>query len=102
MIENQEDGPIIDVLAPSSVENIEKKKDEMITLEPIFDFSSEAKNFVENIKDKVLNKSESSFEPPPIDYEKEYNILVKCKDIANQYLKQNNTDIGLNSYLKVN
>jgi hypothetical protein len=101
MIDNREDGPVIETVISSPSEVNEKKINDQINSEPTVEFSSEAKKFVDKIKDKIINKSESSFEPPPIDYNKEYTNLIKCKDIANQYFQNKNIDISLDSYLKV-
>jgi hypothetical protein len=101
MIDNREDGPVIETANSSTSEFTEKKIDDQIINEPKLAFSKEARKFVDKIKDKIINKSESSFEPPPIDYNKEYLNLVKCKDIANQYFQNKNIDISLDSYYKV-
>ncbi len=101
MIDNREDGPVIETVNSSPSEVNEKKIVDQKNNEPIVAFSSEAKKFVDKIKDKIINKSESTFEPPPIDYNKEYANLIKCKDIANQYFQNKNIDISLDSYLKV-
>ena len=81
--------------------------------------SSFSKELLCNIKDKVLNKSDSTLELSPVDYKQEYEVLIKAKDVANQISRNSRAneimnkvqigkngdraafDLGLEAYIKV-
>ena len=85
----------------TTIVNNDLNKDESIKgIDSFLSTSSESKEFISNIKDKVLHKSESTTDNPPIDYTYEFNILMKAKDEANKISKVT-IDIGLDGYFKV-
>ena len=103
MIEDQEDSPLIDKieLNNSEVKKDDEKEEKIPSNVKDSTNTEEASSFVNKIKDKVLNKSESTKETPPIDYLHEYNILVQAKEVANYYFNNNNIDTCLDGYIKV-